>query len=532
MKKETVDFLIIGGGVAGLRAAIELADYGNVLVVTKERPDECTTEYAQGGIAVALSDEDEVGIHFEDTLKAGDGLCSEDAVKILVEDGPERIFELISWGAEFDREGTKLDFTMEAAHSRKRILHAHGDSTGRELQRVLLNKVCSFPTVKKYQFGFAVDLIVKEGKCLGAYILKGREVIALCAKVTILATGGAGQIYSRTTNPAVTTGDGLAIAYRAGTIVEDMEFIQFHPTVLFAPSAPQFLLSEAMRGEGAMLKNIHKESFMDKYHPDGDLAPRDIVSRAIISQMVKTNSKHVFLDLTHLDSSFIKKRFPRIYATCLQYDVDIARDLIPVSPAAHYIMGGVKTDLYGATNISGLYAAGEVACTGVHGANRLASNSLLEGLVFGARAGKAALEYPKRKKSTELRHKGIDFSIDDVRHASSIPDCEEIRHSLRKLMWERVGIIRCEESLSDAMAQLDEWSYILDKVVATRREIELKNMIVGARLITESAILRKGSIGAHYRSDFPEKGERRQEHIVLKKAARGVLSELITQQEA
>ncbi len=523
-----MDFLIIGSGVAGLRAAIELAEHSNVLVVTKERPAESTTEYAQGGIAVALSDEDEVGIHFEDTLRAGDGLCYEDAVKILVEDGPERIHELISWGAEFDREGTRLDFTMEAAHSRKRILHAHGDSTGRELERVLLNKVRSFPSVKKYPFGFAVDLIVKDGKCLGAYVLKGREVIALCAKVTVLATGGAGQIYSRTTNPAVTTGDGLAIAYRAGAVVEDMEFIQFHPTVLFAPSAPQFLLSEAMRGEGAMLRNIHKGPFMSGYHPDGDLAPRDIVSRAIISQMVRTNSKHVFLDLTHLDSSFIKNRFPRIYATCLQYDVDITRDLIPVSPAAHYIMGGVKTDLYGTTNIRGLYAAGEVACTGVHGANRLASNSLLEGLVFGARAGKAALEYSKRKRRTELSRKEIGRYIHDVNHASSIPDCEEIRHSLRKLMWEKVGIIRCGESLSDARAQLDEWLYIMDKVVITRREIELKNMIVGARLITESAILRKGSVGAHYRSDFPEKGERWQEHIILKKAERGLLHELVT----
>lgn len=518
MKKEIVDFLIIGGGVAGLRAAIELAEHGTVLVVTKENPVECSTEYAQGGIAVALSDEDEVGIHFEDTLKAGDGLCREDAVRILVEDGPKRILELISWGADFDKEGTKLDFTMEAAHSRKRILHAHGDSTGRELQRVLLNKVRSFPSVKKYPFGFAMDLIIKDGECLGAYVLKGQEIIALSAKVTVLATGGAGQVFSRTTNPPVTTGDGLAMAYRAGAIVEDMEFVQFHPTVLFAPSAPQFLLSEAMRGEGAVLRNIHKERFMDSYHADGDLAPRDIVSRAIISQMVRTKSKHVYLDLTHLDSTFIKDRFPRIYATCLQYDVNIAEDLIPVSPAAHYIMGGVKTDIHGATNIRGLYTAGEAACTGVHGANRLASNSLLEGLVFGARAGKASLQFSMERKPTELKYKEFDRYLHNSYYSFSVFDYEEIRHSLRKLMWERVGIIRCEESLSEARAKLDEWSYILDKAVVTRREIELKNMIVGARLITESAILRKGSVGAHYRSDFPQRGEKWQEHIELKKA--------------
>jgi L-aspartate oxidase len=524
MKKEAVDFLIIGSGVAGLRAAIELAEHGRVLVVTKDRPAESSTEYAQGGIAVALSDEDEVGIHFEDTLKAGDGLCNEEAVKILVEDGPQRIRELISWGADFDKEGTKLDFTIEAAHSRKRILHAHGDSTGRELERVLLNKVRSYPSVKKYPFGCAVDLIVKDGACLGAYIVKGREMRALFAKVTLLATGGAGRIFSRTTNPEVTTGDGLAIAYRAGAVLEDMEFVQFHPTVLFAPSAPQFLLSEAMRGEGAVLRNIHKETFMNTYHPDGDLAPRDIVSRSIISQMVRTDSKHVFLDLTHLDSSFVKKRFPRIYATCLLYDVNIAEDLIPVSPAAHYIMGGVKTDLHGATNIRGLYAAGEVACTGVHGANRLASNSLLEGLVFGARAGKAALKYSKRKKRLQVDRKAIDSTL----HPASIPDCEEVRHSLRKLMWEKVGIIRCEESLSEAQAHLDDWVSILDKGVKTRREIELKNMIICSRLITEAALLRKGSVGAHYRSDFPDRGERWQEHIVLKKAERGVLHEFTT----
>ncbi|OGW38001.1 MAG: L-aspartate oxidase [Nitrospirae bacterium RBG_13_39_12] len=525
MKKEIVDFLIIGSGVAGLRATIELADYGNVVVVTKERPAESSTEYAQGGIAVALSDEDEVGIHFEDTLKAGDGLCREDAVKVLVEEGPERILELISWGAEFDKEGTKLDFTIEAAHSRKRILHAHGDSTGKELERVLLKKARSFPSVRKYPFALAIDMIVRNGKCFGAYVLSGREVISLLAKVTILASGGAGQVFSRTTNPAVATGDGMAMAYRADALLEDMEFVQFHPTVLFAPSAPQFLLSEAMRGEGAILRNINKEQFMEDYHPDAELAPRDIVSRAIISQMVRTKSKHVYLDLTHMDGKFIKNRFPRIYATCLQYDVNIIKDLIPVSPAVHYMMGGVKTDLDGATNIRGLYTAGEVACTGVHGANRLASNSLLEGLVFGARAGRAALDYSFKNELTELSSRELNRYLMHNDYQSLILDFGETRHSMRKLMWERVGIIRCGESLSEARTKLEQWSYILNKNVLTRPEIELKNMLTVAKLITEAAYLRKSSVGAHYRSDYPKKGKRWMKHITLSKQEEGVRCE-------
>ncbi|MBI5187850.1 MAG: L-aspartate oxidase [Nitrospirae bacterium] len=527
-EKEIVDFLIIGSGVAGLRAAIELASHGSVLVVTKDRPTESSTEYAQGGIAVALSDEDEVGIHFEDTLKAGDGLCREDAVKILVEEGPERILELISWGAEFDREGTKLDFTIEAAHSRKRILHAHGDATGRELERVLLNKVRSFPSVKKYPFAFTIDLIIRNGKCYGAYILKDGKVNAIFARATVLCTGGAGQIFSRTTNPLVATGDGIAIAFRAGAVLEDMEFVQFHPTSLYSPLAPQFLLSESMRGEGAILRNINKQRFMENYHPMAELASRDIVSRAIISEMVKTNSDHVYLDLTHLEKEFIKKRFPRIYSTCLQYNVDITKELVPVSPAAHYIMGGVKTDTNGATNIKGLYAAGEVACTGVHGANRLASNSLLEGLVFGARAGRTAAS-ELRVKSSELR------VLEDLKtpnselitHHSSLPDHEEIRHELKKLMWERVGIIRCGESLGNAREKLAGWSFILNKTFLTRRELELKNMLTVAELITEAAILRKGSVGAHYRSDFLQRGEGWQRHITWKKGDKELKHEFV-----
>ncbi len=511
MHTETVDFLIIGSGVAGLRAAIELAPYGSVLVVTKDNPSESSTEYAQGGIAAVMSDEDRVGIHFEDTLKAGDGLCREDAVKTLVEEGPERIMELISWGAEFDREGLKLALTLEAAHSRRRILHSHGDSTGKELERVLLNKVRSMPSVRKYPYALTTDLIVNGRECHGAYVLQGGKVSKLLAKATVLATGGAGQIYSRTTNPPVATGDGMAIAFRAGAELEDMEFVQFHPTSLYLPSAPHFLLSESVRGEGAVLLNNGKQRFMEGYTPMAELAPRDVVSRAIISEMVKTGSNHVYLDLRHMGKEYVKKRFPQIYATCLHYGIDITEDLVPVSPAAHYFMGGVKTTLDGETSLKGLYAAGEVACTGVHGANRLASNSLLEGLVFGARAGAAAL------KSSVAPREAAEYSL----RADAIEGCEVIRNSLRTMMWEKAGIIRCATSLSEAKERLYSWRKMTEQNFLTRSELELKNMIMIAALIVEAALARKGSAGAHYRSDYKDRGEDWQSHRRLNRDSFG-----------
>ncbi|MBI4838640.1 MAG: L-aspartate oxidase [Nitrospirae bacterium] len=512
---EKVDFLIIGGGVAGLRAAIELARKGKVLILTKDNPAESSTGYAQGGIAVALSDEDEVGIHYKDTIKAGNGLCREEAVKALVEEGPEVIRELISWGAQFDKEGSRLSFTKEAAHSRKRILHAHGDSTGKELERVLINKARSFSSVSRHAFAFTMDLIVADGRCIGAVVLKNRELISIYAKAVVLATGGAGQLYSRTTNPLIATGDGMAIAYRAGALLEDMEFVQFHPTTLYSPSAPQFLLSEAMRGEGAILKNIRGRRFMPHYHKMAELAPRDIVTRAIISEMVRTKAKHVYLDLRHLDGNFVKKRFPRIYSTCLKFDIDITEDLIPVSPAAHYIMGGVKSTLNGETNISGLSVAGEVACTGVHGANRLASNSLLEGLVFGARAGKtAALEL--RVKSEKLKMQQIFLTPSSELRTQNI-DIEKIRTSLRRLMWDKAGIIRCRKSLNTAKAWLKKHDFITKLNFPGRAELELKNMLTVANLIVDSALLREGSAGAHYRSDFKEKGKGWHRHSICRK---------------
>ncbi len=500
METIVTDFLIIGSGVAGLRAAIELAQAGDVVVVTKDEMAESSTEYAQGGVAVAMSDEDEVGIHFEDTLKAGDGLCREDAVRVLVEEGPERIAELIRWGAEFDRQGSKLDFTLEAAHSRRRVLHAHGDSTGKEIERVLIKRVQCFENIRRMPFSMSMDLVTDGESCFGAYVLQKQRPVKILARATVLATGGAGQLFARTTNPRVATSDGMAMAIRAGVLMEDMEFIQFHPTVLYAPSAPQFLLSEAMRGEGGVLLNIYGERFMKNYHPDGELAPRDVVSRSIISEMVKTKSTHVYLDLTHLDGEFLKRRFPRIYRTCLNYDLDITRDRIPVSPAAHYTMGGIKTDTEGRTSLRGLFSAGEVACTGVHGANRLASNSLLEGLVYGARAGRAAID--DALKEGELQT-ALGINLGD--NLSTIENIENLRTQVRRLMWEKVGIIRCNESLSKARKALEELIPTVSGQYVTKQELELKNMVNTARVITEAAYHRLCSIGAHYRSDYPEK---------------------------
>ncbi len=515
---KTVDFLVIGGGVAGLRAAIELASQGSVMVLTKDKATESTTGYAQGGIAVALSDEDEVCIHYEDTINAGDGLCNEDAVRSMVEEGPEYLLELMSWGAEFDREGSNLAFTREAAHSRRRILHSHGDSTGKEIERVLIKKARSFPSVSRYDFAFTLDLIVRDGRCVGAVVLRGDQLIHVLAKAIILATGGAGQLYSRTTNPMISTGDGIAIAYRAGARIVDMEFIQFHPTTLFSPGAPHFLLSEAMRGEGAVLKNVNGYRFMPDYYDAAELAPRDAVTRAIVSEMVKTKSKHVYLDLTDLKQDYVKNRFPLIYATCLQYDIDITEEMVPVCPAAHYIMGGIYTDLYGESNIKGLFAAGEVACTGVHGANRLASNSLLEGLVYGARTGKRAAEYAsgiQMPSSSDV----TDLSEHEKEESSTIVnDIDKSRSSLRQVMWHKVGIIRCNKSLGAAKKWLSRQEHILNAPCNSRREYELKNMMITANLITDSALLRKHSVGAHYRSDFKLKGEGGHRHTVCQKS--------------
>ncbi len=515
------DFLIIGGGVAGLRAAIELARNGEVLVVTKDAPTESSSEYAQGGVAVALSDEDEISIHFEDTLRAGDGLCLRQAVGTLVEEGPTRIRELILWGAEFDKEGTKLAFTQEAAHTKRRILHAQGDSTGKEIMRVLIDKVRTTSTVSKIDFAFTRDLIIENNRCVGAVVCQQslRKILIISARAVVLATGGAGQLYERTTNPAVATGDGMAMAFHANAALVDMEFVQFHPTALFRPGAPQFLLSEAMRGEGGMLKNIHGRRFMDRYDPARELAPRDVVTRAIHAEMAVTKANNVFLDMTHLTADYVTRRFPRIYRTCRDLGIDITKEPIPVSPAAHYIMGGVKTDLWGATNVPGLFAAGETACTGVHGANRLASNSLLEGLVYGERAGLGAARYARKHFN---RHTGVQLdAVQGTRglppHSGTLTDLAEIRSSLKRLMWKQVGIVREKKDLAAALKQLKEWDRNMKGLAPDRDVFELRNMITTAQLITRSALQREGSVGAHFRSDFPTKGKNWRKRTVIKR---------------
>ena len=517
----TTDFLIIGGGVAGLRAAIELAQAGEVLVVTKVAPTESSSEYAQGGVAVALSDEDEILIHFEDTIRAGDGLCLPKAVGMLVEEGPERIRELIRWGAEFDKEGTKLAFTQEAAHTKRRILHAHGDSTGKEIMRVLIDKVRSTGSISTIDFAFTRDLIIRNKRCVGAVVCQQalRKVLIISARAVVLATGGAGQLYERTTNPAVATGDGMAMAWRAGAALMDMEFVQFHPTALYREGAPQFLLSEAMRGEGGMLKNIHGMRFMDRYDPARELAPRDVVTRAIHSEMAATGASHVYLDMTHLQADHVRRRFPRIYQTCKDLGIDITHEPIPVSPAAHYIMGGVRTDLWGATSVPGLFAAGETACTGVHGANRLASNSLLEGLVYGERAGMGAVRYMRKHFAGAAgRPNNTVLKIRDACPSSGrLPNLSAVRASLKKLMWSQVGIVRDKKGLKGALRQLNEWERNMKGQAPERNVFEIKNMIATAILITRSALRREGSVGAHFRSDFPTRGRNWRTRTVVKR---------------
>ena len=516
-KSHRADYAVVGSGVAGLRAAIELSTSGSVLVLAKADLSESATSYAQGGIAVALSDEDEISLHEQDTIKAGDGLCRPEAVALLVEEGPKYITELIEWGTEFDRAGTKLAFTREAAHSRSRVLHAHGDSTGWEISRALLARAHEIPHLHLRAHAFTTELVVEKGAVVGLQFIDEVDgsLHELRSEAVLLATGGLGQIYRETTNPEVATGDGMAIAYEAGAVLSDMEFVQFHPTALAVKSAPRFLLSEALRGEGAILRNINLERFMKRYNEAQELAPRDIVARAIVSEMHRTSSEHVYLDLTAKPEEFVEKRFPRIYATCMNYGVDLARDVAPVCPAAHYMMGGVKTDLWGRTSLPGLYAAGETACTGVHGANRLASNSLLEGLVFGARAGQAMMkDAPVKKKHAAGLPGSLAPKPDQANAAEAsgtsghghknpakIGNSPE-REKIREVMWKLVGILRSGKDLASATEQLTALELPVPEKTG-RAEFELRNLKALGVVMAQSALARHESRGSHYRSDFP-----------------------------
>ena len=498
------DFIVVGAGIAGLRASVELAAAGRVLCLAKREVTESNTQYAQGGIAAALSDDDEVRLHLEDTLKAGDGLCNEEAARILVEEGPPRIEELIEWGTEFDRAGTKIAFTREGAHSRSRVLHAHGDSTGREIGRSLYLKSSAINAITFREFEFTTELLVRDGQGIGIRVLdQSGQLQEIHASAVLLATGGLGQVYSNTTNPAVATGDGVAMAYRAGTEISDMEFVQFHPTALFLKGAPRFLLSEALRGEGAFLRNLELKRFMPKYHELAELAPRDVVARAIAHELevVKRPDAAVYLDLTHLNPERVRQRFPMIYSTCMQYNIDIATELVPVRPAAHYAMGGVRTDLNGRTSLPGLYAAGEVACTGVHGANRLASNSLLEGLVYGARAAQSMRE----KLGSHTAHRaGATPPATVASGNGQAADVEKFIQKVQSMMWERVGIVRDRKVLQQAATDL---SVLQPPAVPDRRAHEAANILQAGLLIARSALAREESRGAHYRLDCPLKND-------------------------
>jgi L-aspartate oxidase len=517
MIETTWDALVVGSGIAGIRAAIALARGGRrVAILTKDQPTDSSSDKAQGGLAAVLSDDDEVALHYEDTLKAGDGLCNESAVRVLVEEGPARALELIDWGANFDRDGARLALTREAAHSKSRILHAQGDSTGREIVRALVAKARATPGIALLPRIFSIDLVLSGGRVVGLLALDETrdEVLALAAPAVVLATGGAGQVYRETTNPAQATGDGVAMAYRAGAEMMDLEFVQFHPTALLLPGVPRFLLSEAMRGEGGRLLDAGGLPFMPAIDPRGDLAPRDIVARGIVATMRRDGRDAVWLDMSGQPPDAVRRRFPNIAATCARYGLDIGVDRLPVAPCAHFMMGGVKTDLSGRSSIPGLYAAGEVACTGVHGANRLASNSLLEGLVFGARAGEAVVAdvgaggaAPPPRGAARDRAAAVR-SIDPAAAGAAVT-------RLREAMWREVGIVREAAGLARAVASILDCERGLGSRPPTRAGLEARNQLFVARLVADSALRREESRGSHFRSDFPRPTPGRGRHSII-----------------
>lgn len=507
----TTDYLVVGAGVAGLRAAVELARTGRVLVVAKDRLEESNSEYAQGGIAAALSDDDEISLHEADTIAAGDGLCEPEAVHTLVSEGPRAIEELIEWGAEFDRENGRLVFAREGAHSRSRVLHAHGDSTGREIARTLYRKAASLERVTFRSFAAVSGLRMAEGRVTGATALGAApgDRAEIRARAVLLATGGLGQLFEATTNPEVATGDGVAMAWRAGAVIRDIEFVQFHPTALKLKGAPSFLLSEALRGEGARLLNLDGERFMQRYDARGELAARDVVARSMVAEMARTGAGHVLLDISGR-GDFAARRFPRIHATCLRYGIDLDRVPAPVAPAAHYAMGGVETDLFGKTCVPGLWAAGEVASTGVHGANRLASNSLLEGIVFGARAGRAMAAVSGGGSEAG---QPVAFRIPAA-----------AAESIRALASRHCGILRDAGGLEAALA----WLATLEEArqaAWSRAGVEAANLEALVLLIARAALARRESRGSHYRGDFPDHAEGPARHSRQRASSAGVTLE-------
>ncbi len=504
MRMSDPDFIVVGAGVAGLRAAIGLAHSGaRVLVVTKEALAESNTHYAQGGIAVAIGGQEDVALHLRDTIDAGDGLVHRDAARVLVEEGPRRVEELLRWGTAFDHENGRLMLTREGAHSRNRILHAHGDATGAEIARSLLRHARAVENIELREWTTTIDLDIEDGEVLGVTLLDPHGHVRLArARAVLLASGGAGQVYSDTTNPAVATGDGIAMAWRAGAEIAGMEFYQFHPTALSLPGAPRFLLSEALRGEGAWLRNAQGDRFMERSHPLQELAPRDVVARAITREGTGPDGAPlpVYLDMRHVTAIDPATRFPGISKFLAAHGLDLRRDLIPVRPAAHYLMGGIRTDVNGRTSLPRLFAAGEAACTGVHGANRLASNSLLEGLVFGARAADAMIGADYNAPPSPSRTPGPEPA------SSPSASAAVLRHELSRIMWEKAGLLRDAEGLRAARQELAAMS-IPD--IRDRPTLELRNLHIAGQLIVASALAREESRGAHYRNDFPHRDDAR-----------------------
>jgi L-aspartate oxidase len=515
------DVLIIGAGLAGLRSAIAVDPKLSVLVLTKDRIDESASSYAQGGIAGVVDPADTFAAHVADTLAAGGELCDRAIVSMVVREAPDRIQELVRWGTNFDLRAGQLELGREGGHSCSRIAHAMGDATGREVMRAVICWTSRLRNVHVRQHTFTLDLLTHDGECCGALVNDRQYGLTLVwAKQTILCTGGTGQIYRESTNPHVATGDGHAMAYRAGVELRDMEFVQFHPTVLYIAGSSRSLMTEALRGEGACLVDRAGYRFMVDYDARGELAPRDVVAQAIVTQMEKTAHPCVYLDMTHLDPQFVKSRFPGIAAKCLEFGIDITTDLIPVRPGAHYMLGGATVDAAGRTSLGRLWAAGEVTSSGLHGANRLASNSLLEALVFGAHAGHAASEAAKQIADS---FRAIPLENCPVDEPGKSLDLADIRNSLTSLMWRHVGVRRHAERMTQALDNIDRWCrYVLVRQFAEPNGWELQNMLTVARLIVRSALAREESRGVHLRTDFRETdNERWNRHLTVRAGAAG-----------
>jgi L-aspartate oxidase len=507
------DVLLIGGGIAGFRAALGIPDDLRAIVVTKDQVRESNSHYAQGGIASVMDPEDRLDNHIADTLAAGKGLCDSEVVEMVVREAPVLISELIEWGTHFDQVDGHVALGREGGHSHARIVHALGDETGREIMRAIIQRARARPNVRIWQNSFTIDLVTHKGRCRGALVWDRRRGFALVwARAVVLATGGAGQLYRETTNPSIATADGHAMAFRAGAELRDMEFMQFHPTVLYIAGSTRHLLTEALRGEGAYLRDSSGVRFMPEIHPLAELAPRDVVTLAIAAQMDKTRHPNVYLDLSHLDPDLIRQRFPGIGRLCRDFDLDVTRDPIPVCPGAHYMIGGVTVDLHGRTTLPGLWAAGEATSSGLHGANRLASNSLLEGLVYGTRVAEDVVAALKQAGPQPLEVPPV--SAPSVTGRRERIDLDDLRKSLRALFWRHMGITRDAAGLKEAAERVDHWSrYILPLEFDDTTGWTMQNMLIAARLMIAAATERTESRGVHYRRDYPQPDPDMNHHI-------------------